>query len=237
MSRPLQGRTGRLRIVEVFSSIQGEGLYLGQRHAFVRLAGCNLRCRYCDTPQSVSGAGESWTRRRLQAALTRLLAERPHDAVCWTGGEPLLQGGLLPPHMEWARRQGVKNHLETNGILAAEFRLVAPFCDVAAVDVKLPSATGMELWSEHLEFLRVAPEKTFVKVVLTARTTKSEWRQVIRLMQEASPNIPLVLQPATAWGGEEPAAPEAVVCYLRQAAALLKDVRLLPQWHPIWRLP
>jgi hypothetical protein len=56
-------------------------------------------------------------------------------------------------------------------------------------------------------------------------------------MQEASPNIPLVLQPATACGGEQPAAPETVVAFMRRAAALLKDVRLIPQWHPVWRLP
>jgi organic radical activating enzyme len=139
--------------------------------------------------------------------------------------------------MEWVHGEGVKNLLETNGTLVEEFRGVAPSCDLAAVDIKLPSATGRELWSEHLEFLRVAPEKCFVKVVLTARTTKAEWRQAIRLMQEASPNIPLVLQPATACGEEAPAAPEDVIFFMRQATALLKDVRLIPQWHPVWKLP
>ena len=236
MSRSGQG--GALRVAEVFSSLQGEGLWLGQRHAFVRLVGCNLRCRYCDSAHARPlDAGRPMSGLVLKTELQRLFGARTHTAVSWTGGEPLLQARLLPPLMEWVRAQGLKNLLETNGTMAAAFREVAPFCDLASVDIKLPTATGSERWSEHLEFLRIAPERCFVKVVLTARTTKAEWRQVIRLMQESSPNIPLVLQPATTCGDEEPAAPEAVVAYLRQASALLKDVRLIPQWHPVWGLP
>lgn len=226
-----------MRIVEIFSSVQGEGLWLGQRHAFVRLAGCNLSCRYCDTPKTRSNAaGRLWPGKKIQAELARIFSAEKHEAVSWTGGEPLLQAAALPRLMRWVRSQGVKNLLETNGTMAEAFKSVAPFCDLASVDVKLPSSVGQETWSNHLEFLRVAPEKSFVKVVLTARTTKAEWRQLIRLMQEAAPNMPLVLQPATACGGEKPAAPEAVIFFLRQAAALLKDVRLIPQWHPVWGL-
>ncbi|MDD5628098.1 MAG: 7-carboxy-7-deazaguanine synthase QueE [Elusimicrobia bacterium] len=226
-----------VRLIEVFSSLQGEGLWLGQRHAFVRLAGCNLSCRYCDTPRSrEASAGRSWSAAELKAELSRLFKGKKHDAVAWTGGEPLLQAAALPALMRWAQGRGVKNLLETNGTMVEAFRLVEPYVDLASVDIKLPSAAGQELWSEHLEFLRVAPKKSCVKVVLTARTTKAEWRTLIRLMQEAGPDIPLVLQPATPRGGEQPPKPEAALFFLRQASALLKDVRLIPQWHPVWGL-
>ena len=112
------------------------------------------------------------------------------------------------------------------------------------MDVKLPSATGRSHWSAHLDCLRVAPDKTFVKVVLTADSKDEEWRQVIRLLQETDPRIPIVLQPATPVEDSrgtgrrvEPIEPARALGFLRQARGLLKDVRLIPQWHPIWHLP
>lgn len=235
----------RARVVEVFSSLQGEGLRLGERQIFVRLGGCNLHCDYCDEPDTIPiPAGAVWERGRLEAEIRRLAAERPHRSVSWTGGEPLLHAEFLEGAMPWARAQGLRNYLETNGTLPEALRRLAALCDVVAMDLKLPSATGRETWSSHLESLRVLPEKAFVKVVLTAASTEGEWRQVIRLLQEAGPQIPLVLQPATPapdsrGGGRivEPLPPERVVAFLRQARGLLKDVRLIPQWHPVWKLP
>jgi len=72
---------------------------------------------------------------------------------------------------------------------------------------------------------------------MTSATTRAEWRQVIRLMQEVSSNIPLILQPATSFAGIAPIEPELAILFLRQAQALLKDVRMIPQWHPLWGMP
>ncbi len=228
----------RARIVEVFSSLQGEGIFLGQPQVFVRLGGCNLHCDYCDEPETIPlASGEIWSSGRLKREIEKLFKTRSHLAVSWTGGEPLLHGPFLAPMMRWARRKGLKNYLETNGTRVEALRALAPFCDTVAMDIKLPSATGRQTWSEHLEFLRVVPEKTFAKVVLTTKSTEFEMRQVIRLMQEVSTNIPLVLQPATPFAGIGGIEPAQCLKFLRQAGALLKDVRLVPQWHPVWDLP
>ena len=226
------------RIVEVFSSLQGEGLCLGQRQVFVRFGGCNLHCDYCDEPGTIPiPSGAVWSLEKTQAEVARLAGERRHEAVSWTGGEPLLHPAFLAKMMAWARAHGLKNYLETNGTRVEAFRRLEGLCTTVAMDIKLPSATGRETWSEHLEFLRVATEKTFAKVVLTASSTPAEWRQVIRLMQEASPDIPLVLQPATPFSGVETIEPSRALQFMRQAQALLKEVRLTPQWHPVWGLP
>ncbi|MBI5202898.1 MAG: 7-carboxy-7-deazaguanine synthase QueE [Elusimicrobia bacterium] len=226
------------RVVEVFSSIQGEGLRLGERQIFVRFGGCNLHCDYCDEPDTIPiPSGDVWPRKRLEEEIARLASERPHKSISWTGGEPLLHAAFLKPMLEWAHGKGLQNYFETNGTLPEALRELAPLCDVVSMDVKLPSSTGRTCWSAHLECLRVAPEKTFVKVVLTAGSKDDEWRQVIRLLQEIDPRIPLVLQPATAIGDVKPIEPERALALLRQARGLIKDVRLIPQWHPVWGLP
>ncbi len=189
----------------------------------------------------------------IRTEIMRLSREKPHKAISWTGGEPLLHVPFLLNIMPWAREQGLLNYLETNGTLVEPFKKIKSLCDIVAMDIKLPSATGREAWSEHLEFLKLLPRKSFAKVILTHKTTDAEWRQVIRILQESSPDIPLILQPATEHRrgsaasnavGERPTPtreiktiePVLAIKFLRQAQALLKDARLIPQWHPIWGL-
>lgn len=230
------------RVVDIFSSLQGEGLRLGERQVFVRLGGCNLRCDYCDEPDTIPLVAGAWRSvGEVRADILRVGRTRPHRGISWTGGEPLLHAGFLEAMLPWAKERGFENCLETNGTLTQALERVVAWCDVVAMDLKLPSATGRETWSSHLKFLRTAPEKSFVKMVLTAGSTDAEWRQAIRLLQEAGPQIPLVLQPATPVpdGGvrARPPSPERVLAFLRQARSLLKDVRLIPQWHPLWGTP
>lgn len=239
------GGRSQARIVEVFSSLQGEGPYIGERQIFVRFGGCNLHCDYCDEPETIpipSGNLKELT--RIRSEILRLNHGRPHRSLCWTGGEPLLHEGFLVEIMPWAQKRGFRNYLETNGTLPEALGKVARFCDVISMDIKLPSSAGRESWAAHMNFLGIAPEKTFVKVVLTASSGEREWRQVIRLLQEAGTQIPLILQPATPVPDSrgngrliETIPPDRAIAFLRQARGLLKDVRLIPQWHPVWGLP
>lgn len=75
-----------MRVIEAFRSIQGEGTRTGEPCAFVRLAGCNLRCAWCDTPHAL----EDGTETDVEALVARVAAMRTR-LVCVTGGEPLLQ--------------------------------------------------------------------------------------------------------------------------------------------------
>lgn len=230
--------TARARVVEVFSSLQGEGLRVGERQIFARFGGCNLHCNYCDEPDTIAiPSGNIWTAEKLKIAIVRLNKQRPHRSISWTGGEPLLHPAFLLPMMQWARAQGLENYLETNGTLPTALRAVKGHCDVVAMDVKLPSATGRETWSAHREFLREAPAGTFVKVVLTARSTEAEWRRVLELMRAGPRRVPLVLQPATRFGGAAPIPPGRCLRFEALARRTLRDVRIVPQWHHFWRLP
>ncbi len=233
------------RVVEVFSSLQGEGPYLGERQVFVRLGGCNLHCDYCDEPDTIPlRSGETWDAERLQAAILAAGRGKPHPSVSWTGGEPLLHAKFLVGMMAWARANGFKNYLETNGVLPRAFRDVRELTDVAAIDLKLPSATGKASWKLHGEFLRLARPGSFVKVVLTADSTQEEWVQAVTLAADNAPTLPFILQPATevpSSNGDgrtvKPLPTARLKAFEMTAKARLKDVRVVPQWHPIWGLP
>ncbi len=227
----------RARVVEIFSSLQGEGLRVGERQIFVRFGGCNLHCDYCDEPDTIAiPSGNVWTLGRIKSAVLRLHRRRAHRAISWTGGEPLLHPAILAPLMKWTRELGLENYLETNGTLPRALAAVAPLCDVTAMDVKLPSATGRDTWSAHRDFLAIAPRGTFVKVVLTSRATEAEWRRVIALAREAPCRPPLVLQPATPGFGADAIAPARALRFETLARRVLRDVRVVPQWHHLWKV-
>lgn len=226
------------RVVEIFSSLQGEGPRLGERQIFARLGGCNLHCDYCDEPDTIpipSGLVKSaeWVKTEIEA----LAHARSHRSISWTGGEPLLHPLFLMPLMRWARKRGLENHLETNGTLAVPMAALAPLCDAVAMDIKLPSATGRETWSVHRDFLRATPPNTFVKVVLTDRATDAEWKRVVALVKGAPHTPELYLQPATPFGAVKTIPPGRCLRFEAIARRDLKSVFVRPQWHHLWNLP
>ena len=101
-------RTGRLPLVEVFYSLQGEGLRTGQATVFVRLAGCNLACDFCDTDFRVQ---ETYTPDELVTEIGRVGGGCRW--VCFTGGEPTLHD--LQPVCDALHALGYRLQMETNG--------------------------------------------------------------------------------------------------------------------------
>lgn len=182
------------KVSEVFDSVQGEGLYLGERQVFVRLFGCNLTCSYCDTrPQGFS----DYDPQELFDEI-KLYSEEPCHSISFTGGEPLMQKDFIKEVMKLARTQNIKNYLETNGTLPDELADIIDYVDFVSMDVKLPSSTGAEAeyWDTQKKFLKIASEKeVFVKAVICESTAVEDVRQAIRLIKEVNPSVILILQP------------------------------------------
>lgn len=236
-SAPKLSDASRGRLVEVFSSLQGEGPRVGERQIFVRLGGCNLKCDYCDEPETIPiPSGKVWSQARVKSAVRALHKKRKHRSISWTGGEPLLHPAFLEPLMRFAHSLGLENYLETNGTLPNAMRALAPLCDAVSMDLKLASSTGRSTWRLHEAFLKEAPRGTFVKVVLTSRTSDDEWRRVLSLLKKAPRKVALVLQPATRFGGAEPISPARCLRFEDQARRVLSDVRVMPQWHHLWQV-
>ena len=229
------------RVIEVFPSIQGEGIYAGLPHLFVRFWNCNLACHYCDT--DYRGPYREVTGESLLSEVRgHVEADGPFHAVSLTGGEPLLWASFLEGWLPAVKRMGQRVYLETNGTLEEPLRRVLAWTDIVAMDVKPPSATAdRPVWEEHERFLRTAHgagKEVFIKIVVTRDTAEAELEQAFRLVAGVDRRIPLVLQPVTPWGPvREGPTGEQLARWRRQAAAHLADVRVLPQVHRLLGVP
>jgi 7-carboxy-7-deazaguanine synthase len=153
------GRDALIEICELFYSIQGESSYAGYPCFFIRFAGCNLRCSYCDTRYAYAGKHKSYS-------ISRLLAEvgkYPGVMVEITGGEPLEQQGVYPLFEELLAAERLVL-LETNGSLSLKR---VPQDVVKIMDMKCPGS-GMH---EKMDFdnFGFMKRKDEIKFVLSSR--------------------------------------------------------------------
>ena len=142
-----------MRIAEIFQSLQGEGRLTGTESVFVRVAGCNLRCSFCDTPYaSWSAEGEEMSVERIARRVESLGCRH----VVLTGGEPMLFDEMVPLCAE-LRRLGRHLTIETAGTL---YLPVA--CDLMSISPKLsnsrPSAESDPDWARRHEARQHCPD-------------------------------------------------------------------------------
>ena len=229
-------------ISEIFSSLQGEGPYLGKHQVFVRFGRCNMHCGYCDETDKMKpgpGGYRDWALDSVMDEICRLESVRgPHHSVSLTGGEPLVYSDFLSVFLPELKTLGLKTYLETNGTLPRALRKVIEWTDVVAMDIKPPTSTGdREFWDEHREFLRLARTRdVFVKVVVTPGTSRADIAAAVDIAADVDPNVPFIFQPETELSGgiSLKALKKIEEEFMPHATARLKDVRVIPQMHKIW---
>ena len=255
-----------MNLVEVFSSVQGEGPEVGSATLFVRFGGCDLRCRWCDSPHTWRPQGECRIEKQrgsgkfrtipnpvssseLVAAAKRLEAPA-HRWVSLTGGEPLLQPEAAAELARALRALGPGTWLETHGLEVEGLAGVLPWVDVVSMDWKLASDVRREgerasepaapFHDRHEAFLARAVEgaKVVVKLVITPASTDPELDEAFARIARTAPGTTLVLQPVTPFAGvrERPTA-ERMLALAKRAGTLLSDVRVIPQTHPVLGAP
>ncbi len=161
-----------MHLIELYKSVQGESSFAGLPCIFVRLAGCNLRCAWCDSEYTFSG-GKPFTADEILAQIDALA---PCRLIEFTGGEPMLQARELLPLMQTLLDRGFELMIETSG--------ERPLADVPKavhkiVDVKCPGA-GAAANSFRLENLNALTTADEVKFVLTDRHDYEFARNFIR---------------------------------------------------------
>ena len=229
-------------LIEIFSSVQGEGKYVGCRQIFVRFAGCNLNCAYCDTnfqPQEFCNVENNFIKNPVEVSqlveiIKNLNSEVPAHSISFTGGEPLLHWKFIGEVSKLLKNLGMKIFLETNGTLANELEKILSVVDIISMDIKLPSVTGKNFFDKHREFLKVAAQKDlYAKIVISAETTLEEFDAAINLIAETSTEILLILQPVTPVGKIQAASAEKILKLQAHALKILKNVRVIPQTHKL----
>ena len=204
-------RLPTLKIIEVFASLQGEGLRQGEPTVFLRFSGCNLKCTFCDTRYAWNGGRELRPFQVLKE-IQKIRSRYPADWVCLTGGEPLLQD--ISSLVDDLKQEGWKIQVETNGTL---YRPMA--VDWYSVSPKPPR------YSYRPEYRKRAGE---VKLIMTRSLC---FGTVERLRREFPGRIPLLLQP-------ESDAPWSVAKSLRILNRAqkegLKNIRFSAQLHKLY---
>lgn len=235
-------------ISSIFQSIQGEGVYVGQRQVFIRFAGCNLSCAYCDTQTSekicVCKKKNEVIKLTNPVSITEV-AETVNSYITFgnlfhsislTGGEPLLQVDFLISLLPQIK---LPKYLETNGTLPDRLAEVIDLVDIIAMDYKLSSATKCgDYTAEHGKFLETALNKeVFVKAVFSKETTVQEIDDMSRLIAGKDDSVFLVLQPAASGRTFKSApSPEQCLSFHSVAKRRLKNVLVIPQSHKVMGL-
>lgn len=147
-----------MRISEIFHSIQGEGLLLGVPSVFIRTSGCNLRCRWCDTPYA------SWNPEGEEMGIDAIMERvRGYDCrhVVLTGGEPMVASGIRELAAA-LRASGMHITIETAATIPPHVDGIGIACDLASLSPKLadstPDAETAGAWRERHESTRLQPE-------------------------------------------------------------------------------
>ena len=179
-----------LRISEFYTSLQGEGKHAGLACFFIRTAGCDLRCSWCDTPQALKSSDGRW------ASLEELLGEIPDyvPLIQITGGEPLLQKDRIltltkvlsgSPHKK-------KVLLETGGHLSIDG---IPSSVHIVMDVKLPdSGEDGHDFSRNFPHLKASDE---IKFVLASR---NDFNRALEWIREYNLTDACQLLMSPVWG-------------------------------------
>ncbi len=177
-----------MHLIELYKSVQGESSFAGLPCIFVRLAGCNLRCSWCDSEYTFTG-GKPFTNIEILAQIEALA---PCTLVEFTGGEPMLQARDLLPLMDTLLARNYTVMIETSGERPLD---AIPRAIHKIVDVKCPGA-GPASGSFRMSNLEALTPNDEVKFVLSHREDYEFARDFIRIHTLEQKAGSILLSPA-----------------------------------------
>lgn len=178
----------KVRIFEIFTSVEGEGILYGTKTLFVRLAGCPFTCFYCDTKESLPlDSGTEYTIERANQLVDSNLKNQTYK-VNFTGGDPLIQHEAVAQLAKHIQDKKILTYLESSCFDIDRFNHVLPFIDIVKIEFKTQDSNFVD--SKHYEKLIThtmkclessvqAKKTTYIKIVVSSKTQLNKFEELV----------------------------------------------------------
>ena len=178
----------KVRLFEIFTSVEGEGILYGTKTLFVRLAGCPFTCFYCDTKESLPlDSGNEYTIDEANELIDSNLQNQTYK-VNFTGGDPLIQHQAVAQLAKHIQNKKIPTYLESSCFDIDRFNHVLPFIDIIKIEFKTKDSDFVD--SKHYEKLightmkclesSVTSKKTtYIKIVVSSKTQPDEFKKLV----------------------------------------------------------
>ena len=230
----------KVRLFEIFTSVEGEGILYGTKTLFVRLAGCPFTCFYCDTKESLPL--DSGTEYNMDEACNLIDSNLKNQTykVNFTGGDPLVQYQAVAELAKHVQSKKIPTYLESSCFDSKKFDYILPFIDIVKIEFKTKDSEFVD--SKHYEKLiantmdclksSVSSKKiTYIKIVVSTKTNLNDFSNLVTsIFNSISKNQieGFVIQPT--YGIAEPSLDLLLKMY-DIVYPFYNDVKVVPQLH------
>ena len=230
----------KVRLFEIFTSVEGEGILYGTKTLFVRLAGCPFTCFYCDTKESLPlDSGKEYDIQEASQLIDSNLKKQTYK-VNFTGGDPLIQHEAVAELAKHVQSKKIPTYLESSCFDSDRFNHVLPFIDIVKIEFKTKDSEFVD--SKHYERLienamnclksSVSTKKiTYIKIVVSSKTELNEFTNLVKsIFNSVSKNQidGFIIQPT--YGIEEPSLDLLLNLY-DVVYPYYTEVKVVPQLH------
>lgn len=236
----------KVRLFEIFTSIEGEGVLYGTKTLFVRLAGCPFACFYCDTKESLPlDSGQEYEMVDACALIDKHLQSQTYK-VNFTGGDPLVQYEAVAELAKHVQTKKIPTYLESSCFDSKKFVHVLPYIDYVKIEFKTEDSEFVDskhystLFESALECLRTAiasKKPTYIKIVVSAKTEPKSFEDMVkRIFKIVNPKDlkGFIIQPT--YGIAEPNL-QKLFSFYDVVYPYYKEVRVVPQLHKLIGVP
>ena len=230
----------KVRLFEIFTSIEGEGILYGTKTLFVRLAGCPFTCFYCDTKESLPlDSGKEYTIEEACKLIDFNLKNQTYK-VNFTGGDPLIQHNAVAELAKYIQTKKIPTYLESSCFDSDRFNHVLPFFDIIKIEFKTKDSNFVD--TEHYEKLTESAIKclklslaskktTYIKIVVSSKTSLKDFTELVNKIFNTISNQEIdgfIIQPT--YGISEPSLDLLLNLYDIVYPHYI-DVKVVPQLH------